>query len=219
MLELASDVKRLVPDLKVFTPELENVIVRKEDVELEKFKGEIMKDVLARYDLASLKDKPTFRAYRDFFWRIGIDPTKNRPASEALIRRILQGKPIPRINTLVDSYNLASIKTEIAIAAFDADELVGSLTMRFAEEGEEFLGIGMEKPMKLRGGEIVVSDAEKLVAIYPYRDANDTKISLNTRNVLFLICGVPGIGEETLIRASKVTISYVTRFCGGKLIR
>ena len=175
-----------------------------------------MKQVRERYDLGSLKDEPILRAYRDFFWRVGIDPTKNRPAAEALIRRILQGKTIPCINTLVDSYNLVSIKTEIALAAFDAEKLKGNLLMRFATEGEEFLGIGMEKPMRLQGIEIVVSDVEKLVAIYPHRDADDTKITEETKNVLLLVCGVPGIREETLLDAARVAIEYITRFCGGE---
>ncbi|HUW43054.1 MAG TPA: hypothetical protein VMW02_02320, partial [Thermoplasmata archaeon] len=44
--------------------------------------------------LEAVKDRPDFRAYRDFFWRLGVDPTKTRPASEALIRRILKGSSI-----------------------------------------------------------------------------------------------------------------------------
>ena len=58
--------------------------------------------------LETLKDEPRLRAYRDFFWRVGVDPTKVRPAAEALLRRVIQGKPFPRVNTLVDAYNRAS---------------------------------------------------------------------------------------------------------------
>jgi len=133
-----------------------------------------------------------------------------------LIRRILGGKSIPSINTLVDAYNLASIKTEIALAAFDVDKLKGDLLMRFAEKGEEFLGIGMEKPMLLQGGEIVVSDGENLVAMYPYRDADSTKITEKTKNVVLLVCGVPSIGEEILQNAARVALEYITRFCSGE---
>ena len=55
------------------------------------------------YALETLKDEPRLRAYRDFFWRVGVDPTKVRPAAEALLRRVIQGKPFPRINALVDA--------------------------------------------------------------------------------------------------------------------
>jgi DNA/RNA-binding domain of Phe-tRNA-synthetase-like protein len=215
-LKIDIQLKTRFPDLKVLTCEIKGVKAEKHNVELEKFEDEIMKHVREQYNLESLKDGSTFRAYRDFFWKIGIDPTKIRPAGEALIRRVLGGKTIPHINTLVDAYNLVSIKTEIALAAFDADKLKGELIMRFAEKGENFLGIGMEKPMSLKGGEIVVSDDEKLVAVYPHRDADDTKITEKTKNVMLLVCGVPGIGEETLQNTAQVALKHILRFCNGE---
>jgi DNA/RNA-binding domain of Phe-tRNA-synthetase-like protein len=204
------------PNLTALTLHINCVKIKKRDNELEKFKLEVMKHVRNEYDLDAVKDHPTFRAYRDFFWRIGIDPTKIRPAAEALIRRILAGKTLPCINTLVDAYNLASVTSRIALATFDADKLEGNLFMRVAEEGEQFVGIGMEKPLILKGGEIVVSDKEKLVAVYPYRDADNTKVNYETENILMVVCGVPGINEDILENASKVAIDYVNRFCGGE---
>ena len=76
-------------DLTVLTCNVKDVRVEKQNVELEKFRDEITEKVREKYDLDSVKNLPTFRAYRDFFWRVGIDPTKNRPAAEALIRRVL----------------------------------------------------------------------------------------------------------------------------------
>lgn len=191
------------------------VEVRRERPELEQFKAEVAGRVMERWTLDELREHPVFRAYRDFFWRIGVDPTKTRPAAEALIRRILRGRTLPKINTLVDSYNLASIETAVALAAFDESGLVGELVMRGAEAGEKFLGIGMEKPMVLQGGEAVVSDAEKLIAIYPYRDAEACKITEKTNKTLILVCGVPNIDDDTLTRAGRVAVEYVTKFCGG----
>ena len=85
--------------------------------------------------------------------------------------------------------------------------------MRFAEECEQFYGIGMEKPLILRGGEIVVSDNKKLIAVYPYRDADNTKVTQETENVTIVICGVPSIPKETLENASRVALEYINRFC------
>lgn len=208
--------KERFPGLQVLVCSVKNVSVNNDSAELQEFKDEVAERVRKKYNLESLKDESVFRAYRDFFWQVGIDPTKNRPAGEALIRRILSGKSIPKINTFVDAYNLASIDTGIAIGAFDADELQGDLTLRFAREGEEFVGIGMEKSIKLKGNEMVVSDAKKLIAIYPYRDADSTKIIESTKNVLLLICGAPEIDEKILNRTAQVAIEYVTRFCGGE---
>jgi len=212
---ISEEVRRAFPNLHVLTSSIENVIVEKSNSELEEFKRESLQEIQDAYDLENLKDRPILRAYRDFFWKLGVDPTKTRPAAEALIRRLLRGKPLPRINTLVDAYNLASIKTEIAIAAFDSDKIRGELTMRYAETGEEFLGIGMKTPLRLNGREIVISDEEKLLAVYPYRDAEDTKVTEATRNVLLLFCGVPGIPMQKLLEAKDVTLKFVTKFCGG----
>ena len=212
---ISEEVRRAFPNLHVLTSSIKNVIVEKSNSELEEFKREILQEIQDAYDLENLKDRPILRAYRDFFWKLGVDPTKTRPAAEALIRRLLRGKPLPRINTLVDAYNLASIKTEIAIAAFDSDKIRGELTMRYAETGEEFLGIGMKTPLRLNGREIVISDEDKLLAVYPYRDAEDTKVTEATRNVLLLFCGVPGIPTQKLLEAKDVTLKFVTKFCGG----
>jgi DNA/RNA-binding domain of Phe-tRNA-synthetase-like protein len=215
-LKIDSELKTCFPDLTVLTLHIKGVQVQKRDSKLEKFKVEVTSQVRSQYTLDTVKDHPTFRAYRDFFWSIKIDPTKIRPAAEALIRRILSGKKLPCINTLVDAYNLASIKGRIALATFDADRLQGDLLMRFAREGEQFVGIGMQKPLVLKGGEIVVSDEEKLVAIYPYRDADNTKVTEKTENIMMLVCGVPRIPEQDLENASQLALEYITRFCDGK---
>ena len=216
-LKIDSELKTRFPDLTALMLHINGVKIQKKDAELEKFKLEVAMQVRKEYDIDTVKDHPTFRAYRTFFWSIGIDPTKNRPAAEALIRRILAGKTLPRINTLVDAYNLASIKSRIALATFDADKLKGDIFLRFAEEGEQILGIGMEKPLILQGGEIVISDDEKLIAVYPYRDADNTKVTEETKNVTIVVCGVPGITEASLEYASRVTREYINRFCSGAL--
>lgn len=201
------------PGLRVIAGYADGVKVERSSTELERFKQELLREVKEKYTLDSLKDVPIFRAYRDFFWNVGIDPTKIRPAAEALIRRILAGKPIPSINSVVDSYNLASIKTEIALAAFNREELRGSLLMRTAQKGEMFQGIGMGEPMELKGGEVVISDEEKLIAVYPYRDAERSKVSDTTRSLLILACGVPGIDEHILIDAKEKALDFVARYC------
>ena len=193
---------------------LEHVRVLPERADLEAYKADVIERVRASYALDSVKDVPEIRAYRDFFWRVGIDPTKTRPAAEALVRRILGGKPFPKINTLVDAYNLASVDTRIALAAFDASSLRGDIVMRMARPGEAFLGIGMDKPAALTGKEVVDADEAGLVAIYPHRDSARTAVTTATRATAFLVCGVPGIPRETLLKAQVTTRDLVLRFCG-----
>lgn len=215
-LRLDPRLRERFPDLNAEIIHFRDVHVERQDQRLEEYKDMVALRLKERWNLDQLREDPVFRAYRDFFWRLGIDPTKNRPAAEALIRRVLRDSPIPRINTWVDAYNLVSMETAIPIASFDADLLGGELLMREATTGEEFTGIGMEKPVTLTGGEAVIEDGDRLVAIYPYRDADHSKVTFKTVNVLMLMCGSPGITLDTLSQASSVARDVLPRFCGGR---
>jgi len=216
ILEIEPALRTRFPGLQVLVEYVDGVSVEESCAELQAFKTDVCEEVKRRYTLESVKDVPIFRFYRDFFWKVGIDPTKIRPAAEALVRRVLAGKPLPTISNVVDSYNLASIKTEVALAAFNRDQLKGHLLMRSAKVTERFLGIGMNEPMELNGREVVIADEEKLVAVYPYRDADRSKVSSAAKNLLVLVCGVPGIDEKTLNNAGEVALGFITRFCGGE---
>ena len=135
-LKIAESLADRFPDLRVQVIEINGLRVALEDPGLEEFKTQVFADLRNNYTLESLKDQPVFRSYRDFFWKVGVDPTKTRPAAEALIRRVLGGRTIPRINTAVDAYNLGSMTTCVALAAFDLDRIDGDVTMRFADGGE-----------------------------------------------------------------------------------
>jgi len=215
---VSEEVKEKFPDLRVLLILIKGVRVEKRADDLEEFKKKVIKKVKEKHTIDSLKDEPIIRTYRDFFWKIGIDPTKIRPASEALIRRVLQGKSLPQINTVVDAYNLASTSSGVPIAAFDYRSLEGNLLMRFARKDERFLGIGMKDPVILEGKEIVISDLKKLIAIYPYRDSDETKIKEDTKDVLVMVCGAPGVGDDVLETAGNAVKEYITRFCGGLVI-
>jgi len=80
---------------------------------------------------------PARRLYRAF----GIDPTSTRPASEALLRRILQGKPFPSINSAVEVCNLCSTSFLLPIGLYDAARIQGDVTLRRGLPGESYPGI------------------------------------------------------------------------------
>jgi DNA/RNA-binding domain of Phe-tRNA-synthetase-like protein len=219
-MEIASELRSAFPGLRVVELKLAALAVKTTDPDLESFKLEVQGRVRQRTaSLEDVKNQPIFRAYRDFFWRVGIDPTKLRPAGEALTRKILGGRDLPRVNTVVDAYNLVSVETSIAIAAFDSAKVNGdALTMRKAVSGEPFQGIGMASPDSLSGVEVVIEDQSnrKLIAVYPYRDSDDSKVTEGTKAVLFMMCGVPGIDDEALETAATLTGEYVGRFCTGR---
>jgi DNA/RNA-binding domain of Phe-tRNA-synthetase-like protein len=207
-------VARAYPGLELVPETVEDLRVARQRDDLEAHKRRLEEEVRAAGTADTIKDEPLVRSYRDFFWSLGIDPTKTRPAAEALVRRIARGRPMPTINTAVDAYNLASVETRVAFAAFDMAALHGDLTMRYAREGEAFLGIGMDRPKVLDGRELVIDDGAELVAIYPYRDADASKLTLDTTATLCLGCGVPGLGGAALREATDLAVGYLRRYCG-----
>lgn len=152
-------------------------------------------DALGDYYRANLttemiKQIPSIEATRRVYRQCGKDPSRYRPSSEALIRRMLQGKDLYRIDTLVDLINLASIKSGYSIGGFDADKFVGdTLTLGVGEEGEPYEGIG--RGMINIAGLPVYRDSKGGVGT-PTSDNERTKMETATTHVVMLINGYDG---------------------------
>jgi DNA/RNA-binding domain of Phe-tRNA-synthetase-like protein len=212
-----AEVATKFPQLAIGIGTISNVSIERENEKSRQLKQAIYFEVRVKYDIEKLKDNPTVRAYRDFYWRLGIDPTKIRPSGEALLRRVLHGGELPTILTAVDAYNLASMKTIIPISGFDMDKLNPPFNVRFAEEGELFTGIGMDKPMTLKSNMLVLADTKQILCVYPYRDADQTKITEKTRNILLVAYGAPGITTQQIEEAVKTALDYIKTVCGGEI--
>jgi DNA/RNA-binding domain of Phe-tRNA-synthetase-like protein len=96
---------------------------------------------------------------RELYRRFGTDPTRVRPSSEALFRRLRKGEPLPRINSLVDVANAMSVQLQVPVGLYDLDKVKGDeLVLRLGAEGESYIGIGKEHVNV--AGRICVADAE-----------------------------------------------------------
>ena len=169
--------------------------------------------VRSRYTLESLKDDPVVRAYRSFYWRIGIDPTKTRPSSEALVRRLLRTGRLPRINPLVDAGNIASARHMVPIGLYDLDRAAPPLRLTLARGGEEFHPIG-GGPEALRPGTPILVDSRGTVMhVYPHRDSVHTAIAPGTTRALALAAGVPGVPLSRL-RETLQDLARLARLLG-----
>jgi DNA/RNA-binding domain of Phe-tRNA-synthetase-like protein len=216
-IEWDSEALRRLPELTFWVATIEQVRVTPSDASFSALEAEVVAQVRQRIVLDQLKDHPVARRYRDFYWRdLGIDPTKVRPAGEALVRRVLQGNQLYRINNVVDAYNLASLRTLLAFGVFDLNVLAPPLTVRFAQVGEPFLGIAMRAPISLTGRELLVADAKAIVSVHPYRDADRSKVTGHTTRLLILTGGVPNLDDATVEAGLRVAIDYITRVAGGR---
>ena len=155
----------------------------------------------------SLKDMTSIAATRRVYKACGKDPSRYRPASEALIRRMLQGKKLYQRDTLVDLVNLASIAYGYSIGGFDADKFVGNtLTLGIGREGEPYEGIG--RGLLNICGLPVYRDAEGGVGT-PTSDNERTKMTIDTRHLVVLINGYDG--NEQRVRENAEYIQQLLR--------
>jgi DNA/RNA-binding domain of Phe-tRNA-synthetase-like protein len=174
-------------------------------------------ELKSHYSIDEVKDVRTIRMQRDFFWRMGVDPTKVRPASEALLRRILLNKGLPRVSPIVDAYNLASVKTLLTFSAFDRAKINPSLSVRFSREREEIVLIGNRKK-KLTGKELVLTDSAKVLCVYVHGDVDEAKVTDATTDVLLVAYGIPGLSHDELKEGVAVAANYIQQFAGGELV-
>ena len=155
----------------------------------------------------SLKEITSIAATRRVYKACGKDPSRYRPASEALIRRVLQGKGLYQLNTLVDLVNLASIAFGYSIGGFDAEKFEGdTLTLGIGREGEPYEGIG--RGMLNIQGLPVYRDAKGGVGT-PTSDNERTKITENTSHLVVLINGYDG--NEQRVRENVEYIQELLR--------
>ncbi|WP_315333307.1 phenylalanine--tRNA ligase beta subunit-related protein [Prevotella nigrescens] len=169
--------------------------------------GEEFKNKLT---IETLKEISGIAATRRIYRICGKDPSRYRPAAEALIRRILQGKTLYQIDTLVDLINLASMKYGYSLGGFDADKFAGNtLELGVGKEGEPYEGIG--RGMINIQGLPVYRDGIGGVGT-PTSDNERTKITINTNHLLVLINGYDG--NEALVRQNAEFVQQlIKRFC------
>lgn len=160
----------------------------------------------------SLKQLSGIAATRRVYRACGKDPSRYRPASEALIRRQLTNKSLYQIDTLVDLTNLASIAYGYSIGGFDADKFDGdTLTLGIGRAGEPYEGIS--RGMINIEGLPVYRDATGGVGT-PTSDNERTKITLQTTHLVVLINGYDG--NETNVKANAEYIQELLRkYCNS----
>ena len=137
------------------------------------------------------------QATRQAYKRLGKDPNRYRPSSEALRRRILRELPLYKVDTLVDLINLVSIRSGYSIGGFDADKIVGgNLVLGVGREGEMYHGIGRGE-LNIAGLP-VYRDAIGGVGT-PTSDEERTKIGLDTVHLLMIINGYSALIKLIII--------------------
>src|SRR5215813_6019640 len=90
----------------------------------------------------SVLESPAILATRAGYKALGKDPARYRGSAEALIRRVLAGKGLPRIHAVVDIINIVSVESRLPVGLYDLARVQGNVTFRAGRAGETYKGIG-----------------------------------------------------------------------------
>ena len=101
--------------------------------------------------------------------------------------------------------------------AYDAAKLVGPLIFRKSRSNEKFQGIGIKETAELKPEVLLLSDQVQTLCVYPYRDANSTKITNKTQNLLLIAAGVPNIPSSIIEEGLQTVTEQVLQVAGGSI--
>ena len=154
-------------------------------------------------------------AVRTMYKRVGLDPTKTRPSSEALLRRVRRGDSLPRINSMVDVCNWCSLEFQLPYGLYDASRIDGDVELRIGREGESYPGI--RKDDVNVGGRITLADTQGPFG-NPTSDSARTMVTTATTRALLVVFAPREVDDRRLTMVLDSTSSRMTEFTGCREI-
>ncbi len=140
-------------------------------------------------------DIPGTAPARVLYRAFGIDPTRTRPSSEALLRRVLAGKPFPCISNAVDLCNFVALRWLLSLGLYDADKIEGPVMLRRGRPGESFAGIRKDEVHV--EGRITLADARGPFG-NPSSDSLRTAVGEATHSLWMVIFAPSGYPRERM---------------------
>jgi DNA/RNA-binding domain of Phe-tRNA-synthetase-like protein len=149
-------------------------------------------------------------AVRAMYKAVGLDPTKNRPSSEALLRRVRKGGELPRINNLVDVINWCSVESQLPFGLYDRDHIAGAVALRLGRAGESYSGI--RKDEVHLAGRLALAD-ERGPFGNPTSDSARTMVTTGTTRALVVIFAPVGTEVSVVQATATLTRERIGRYC------
>lgn len=166
---------------------------------------------------ASVTDRAEMTtAVRTMYKRVGLDPTRRRPSSEALLRRVRKGDGLPRVNSLVDVINWCSLETQLPFGLYDTAAIDpaegGVIALRLGHPGESYAGI--RKDDVHVAGRLVLADVQGAFG-NPTSDSSRTMVTEQTTEGLIVIFAPAGIAAVEAEAALALTCRRVSEYCSA----
>jgi DNA/RNA-binding domain of Phe-tRNA-synthetase-like protein len=150
-------------------------------------------------------------AVRAMYKRVGLDPTKTRPSSEALLRRVRKGDSLPRINSLVDVCNWCSLEFQLPYGLYDAAHLDGDIELRLGRDGESYPGI--RKDDVHVAGRLTLADGRGPFG-NPTSDSARTMVTTSTTSALVVVFAPAAMSAARLGEVLGATVARMADFTG-----
>ena len=151
-------------------------------------------------------------AVRAMYRRFGVDPTKTRPSSEALLRRVRKGDALPRINNVVDVCNWCSLEFQVPYGLYDLARIDGPIVLRVGAPGESFAGI--RKDDVHVDGRLVLADSLGPFG-NPTSDSARTMVTAGATSILAVIFAPASTSAADLGAMIDATSARMRQFAGG----
>lgn len=164
---------------------------------------------------SSIRSQPpdTGALVRAMYRRTGLDPTKRRPSSEALLRRVLKGDPLPRINSAVDVCNWCSLEFQLPYGLYDLESVDGNVELRLGTDGEAYAGI--RKDAVHVAGRLTLADARGPFG-NPSSDSARTQVTTATTRILTVVFSPADLPRGDLDRVVRVTSERMQCYTGAR---
>lgn len=160
------------------------------------------------------RQAPAERAdVRTMYRAVGLDPTKRRPSSEALLRRVARGDALPRINSLVDIGNWCSLEFQLPYGLYDLDRTLGRIELRLGREGEEYAGI--RKDVVHVGGRLTLADEHGPFG-NPSADSARTMVLPGATRALVVVFAPAQVADSLLDLVLDTTSRRILAAAGGR---
>jgi len=150
-------------------------------------------------------------AVRTMYKRVGLDPTKTRPSSEALLRRVRKGDPLPRINSLVDVCNWCSLEFQLPYGLYDSAQVDGDVELRLGRQGESYPGI--RKDDVHVDGRLTLADGRGPFG-NPTSDSARTMVTTATVSAIVVVFAPAGMEPRRLVQVLDETVARMGEFTG-----
>jgi DNA/RNA-binding domain of Phe-tRNA-synthetase-like protein len=150
-------------------------------------------------------------AVRTMYKRVGLDPTKTRPSSEALLRRVRKGDSLPRINSMVDVCNWCSLEFQLPYGLYDAAHIDGDVELRMGLAGESYPGI--RKDAVHVDGRIALADRIGPFG-NPTSDSARTMVTTATTRAMLVVFAPRDVDRQRLDKVLDATSSRMVEFTG-----